>query len=628
MEREVNNEVEVETPAVKLERRLPHIQPVMKKELPEGLNTCEDALLAAREHAKALWCLETNMGGGTQIYNSHVAGLRRLLTQFPDEARRVGMASCLDGMVSKYKANVRSSWRQFVPSILRHTGLGWKEVRAVLELQDKGSTKIKRAAKMGKKSAPSSAARSAAAAAKEAEVKTESGAPVKTDALAETRSAVVARVKRERPAEQQDVVRRDRPAEQRDVVKRERPAEQQDVVKRERKRPAPCAAPTWPPGSPTGTSSSSTFAPVGGPEPSGIKPDPTLERVPAWMLPQDDESALVEAQVIFLDKVVEGAWTVCYGSLGSGAVGVRNENAPPLDEGGDLTRAATADEFMDGISGVDARGRLPTDATVVLFITAEELRKSRRRRSGDPEELAADRRGCSPDFDLERNTLLWTASGTSRCNNIIRTLDRHTSLGGRLFIGVREGPASWVYNLLGYVTRVASPMDCEFLVQPGEQVLVEQGTKIFHRAISVACLSDSLRAGVGLQAVRYPLSGVHKASPVFCPMCCYLGAGCTLYLDGVQSEGVECLRNVGANELPDESEAATPRKKKKAAVNGRNAQEITMPGEKLERRLHHMQSVIKKERPEMPGEKLERRLPHMQPVMKKELPEEQPVQGD
>eukprot|EP00927_Polykrikos_kofoidii_P028037 TRINITY_DN2453_c0_g1_i3.p1 TRINITY_DN2453_c0_g1~~TRINITY_DN2453_c0_g1_i3.p1 ORF type:complete len:643 (-),score=123.04 TRINITY_DN2453_c0_g1_i3:355-2283(-) len=602
------------------------------------------------EGAITLWRIDNTSNGAKQAFHDGAADLQNRIAAFPDEEARERLGDVLQTMKKSYNVKCPLAWRKYVPDILRHTGLEWVEVRSVLDL-------------LGKKSTPSTPSagnegdEDAGKVGKTSKRSTSSSTGTMKPKVAK-RIASVVRMKSEPGVNSC--------GESAAKGSKRRLPEKQLVVKHEKRaRKSPPAALVSP--APLGTKRPPGRSARATPGSSVSVPSP--ESLVSTCPEDQAEAALIEAQVMLIDQVFEDPWTVCYGSLGSGVVGVRSKTAPPLDAGRNFPATLAADEYPEGVSGVDSRGRLPTDATVVLFVSARELWRNAMRRLGDADQDGAEGEGCEQDLNLQRKTLVWTGAKKDRCNRITRTLQRHTNLGGRCVVGVRDGVASLasssgvapaipafatgtsargagaaaasgalksssskalvgadgktvspasgvgagrrraaetpsasplvrsaaktaevvgfeVYHLLGNVQSVVNPTDSQFLVNPGDSVIMEQGTRVFHKAISIACLSDVLRTGVGLTSVRYPFSGPNKeVCPRFCPMCCYQASSCTLHLDDIQTEGGKCFWRARPRRPFEVKEEAEEKDSSKGL--GVQSQSVV----KLERRLGYKQTV-------------------------------------
>lgn len=114
----------------------------------------------------------------------------------------------------------------------------------------------------------------------------------------------------------------------------------------------------------------------------------------------------------------------------------------------------------------------------------------------------------------------------------------HCRDGGRVVVGVRP-PNDSRFRMLGELRSVDDLQGARFLVESGDDVLREQGTNTFHKAITVQCLNDGLRRGVGLAVARHP---INTEAAKWCKACCYLPPRVVLNFAELHAEGVEAFQ--------------------------------------------------------------------------------------
>eukprot|EP00928_Gymnodinium_smaydae_P003256 TRINITY_DN1116_c0_g1_i1.p1 TRINITY_DN1116_c0_g1~~TRINITY_DN1116_c0_g1_i1.p1 ORF type:complete len:495 (-),score=90.99 TRINITY_DN1116_c0_g1_i1:352-1767(-) len=248
-------------------------------------------------------------------------------------------------------------------------------------------------------------------------------------------------------------------------------------------------------------------------------------------------------QVAFVDQVVKPPWKICFSSLGTGFLGVRPENAPPLvakqrgmaaeEEDGtqpdalDGTQKAAAKE-----KGVGVTYDIPLDATIIIFVRAPAATLQSR---------GGRVIGAYREFlDTTNRKLEWSGQRMDINNKRVNAIIRHCRDGGRVVVGVRP-PSDNRFRLLGELSSVDDLQKARFLVEAGDNVLREQGTNTFHKCITVSCLNDGLKRGVGLVAARHP-TGTKNAR--WCKSCCYVAPRVVLNFSELFDEGVEAFQSL------------------------------------------------------------------------------------
>jgi len=267
-------------------------------------------------------------------------------------------------------------------------------------------------------------------------------------------------------------------------------------------------------------------------------------------------------QVAFINTIVKPPWYSCFGNLGTGFVGVRH----PMGTS------------MDGDDDAQGKG----EVTMIIFINSQA--STMQCRGG---KLIG---GYHGQIDVIRRTLEWSAQRGDKNNTRVQALIDHIDGGGRLVVGVR-GSAGGHFKCLGDAKRMVLTARSRFLVEPGDHVLQERGTNIFHKAITASCLSPFLRQGVGLVAARYPLRSQHR--PKWCTSCCYMAPKALLYFDELVADGVTAF-------------SALPRAKRERVIVKVSKEE---PSAAPVKRLRFKQPIIKVEEAQEPHAhiKLERK---------------------
>mmetsp|Transcript_109709 Transcript_109709/g.354212 ORF Transcript_109709/g.354212 Transcript_109709/m.354212 type:complete len:454 (-) Transcript_109709:282-1643(-) len=344
-------------------------------------------------------------------------------------------------------------------------------------------------------------------------------------------------------------------------------------------------------------------------------------------------------QVALINQVVKGPWKRVFGNLGTGFIGVCPDTPgrarSPSDDGddggddgadegdADGQGEAEAEAEAEGAAGSKAAGRkkkpadaeaggtgggwkLPADTTIVIFVNAPAAPlQNRGGKTIDGYKDALDRSG---------RTLEWSAQRSDRNNRRMETIMKHRRNGGRVVVGVRS-PSSKQFSLLGEVSRIDFFQRAHFLVQNGDHIIQERGTRTFHKEITAACLNMGLRSGVGLIASRYPLSGTQAVK--WCNACCYAPPKALLHFGELQDDGVEAFETEPAwlkRERKAKMEAKTETKRELQAVTKRervegDAQASSSSGpaagdpppakEAPAKRLRCKQPLVKEERSEV-----------------------------
>lgn len=277
-------------------------------------------------------------------------------------------------------------------------------------------------------------------------------------------------------------------------------------------------------------------------------------------------------QVALINQVVKPPWIRCFGSLGTGFVGVRPDRgavtpaavaatagvpeataaaasdataAREAEAGGGADAGAGADctsgaaastaTGTDGAEAARAAGQpgeclVPADATIVIFVNAPGAAlQTRGGRTID---------GYKDALDRSQRTLEWSAQRSDKNNKRIEAIISHCRRGGRVVVGVRS-PSNRHFQLLGQVSHIDELQRARFLVEHGDHIIQERGTRTFHKTITVACLNIGLRSGVGLAAARYPLKGEAR----WCSACCYAPPKALLHFGELQDEGVAAFQS-------------------------------------------------------------------------------------
>lgn len=219
-------------------------------------------------------------------------------------------------------------------------------------------------------------------------------------------------------------------------------------------------------------------------------------------------------QVALINQVVAQPWHTCFGSLGTGFVGV----AQGAIRGDDL-----------------GPNQVPLDATIIIFVSAPAAQLQQRGgRTMD---------GYKDALDTHTRTLEWSGQRNDRQNRRTEAIMNHRRNGGRVVVAVRS-PTKREFEILGEVSKVDLVQKAKFLVEHGDHVIQERGTRTFHRYVTAACLNIGLRSGVGLTAARYPIKG----SVRWCSACCYAPPKGLLHFRELRPDGVAAFQQNRASE--------------------------------------------------------------------------------
>jgi len=309
-------------------------------------------------------------------------------------------------------------------------------------------------------------------------------------------------------------------------------------------------------------------------------------------------------QVDLINKVVSPPWTRCFGSLGTGFVGVRPDTASsssasckPKEE----PAAGAGDPTADAATGPDSP-LVPSDASIIIFVNAPAAPlQTRGGRTID---------GYKDALDRSQRTLEWSAQRSDKNNKRIEAIIAHRRAGGRVVVGVRS-PVKRQFRLLGEVTDITTLSKAAFLVDHGDHVIQERGTRNFHKVIGPACLNNGLRSGVGLTTARFPVKGKAK----WCSSCCYAPPKALLHFGELQDDGVAAFQ----------SPARTPGReagvcKKERLLRAKLEAESLTPAKRLRCKTSPDEVIVK-------VEKAEPEAGHSGPPVsipaKRELPEEE-----
>eukprot|EP00930_Biecheleria_cincta_P045172 TRINITY_DN31142_c0_g1_i1.p1 TRINITY_DN31142_c0_g1~~TRINITY_DN31142_c0_g1_i1.p1 ORF type:complete len:573 (-),score=118.26 TRINITY_DN31142_c0_g1_i1:360-2078(-) len=284
-------------------------------------------------------------------------------------------------------------------------------------------------------------------------------------------------------------------------------------------------------------------------------------------------------QVGFIEQVITGPWDVCFGGLGTGIVGVvprglaaddfdapaaepptqaavvsasaSSQPLPDSEAAGEEEAEAEEEERAAGeedghVGGASSssssapaaslvgRRAFTKDVVIILFKNAPNCKiQSRNLRS----------LGCySGGLDAEAKTLSWESQRADKNSKKLNTIVSHVGRAGRVLVAVRPpsskpGSDDCDYRMLGQVTRMDGLHDAECLVEEGDSVIQERGSKTVHKAISPACLSASLRTGVGLCGVTYT-----KSRFKLCASCSFSPARAVLHFDHLEPVGINAYQ--------------------------------------------------------------------------------------
>mmetsp|Transcript_37505 Transcript_37505/g.81469 ORF Transcript_37505/g.81469 Transcript_37505/m.81469 type:complete len:433 (+) Transcript_37505:81-1379(+) len=243
-------------------------------------------------------------------------------------------------------------------------------------------------------------------------------------------------------------------------------------------------------------------------------------------------------QIRLISSVIQGPWTVCFGGLGTGIVGVRpplmgeaTYNLPdkinPLRK---LKRELVQDakvkqelkeEENDDEELPDGAKRLTDNTTIFLLVNSKLF---------IPQQRNGKALGDYADaLDLEKGLFHWSSQHSDRRNMKLNTIIGHVARGNRLVIATRGGDIQdkLSFRVLGEVGETSDVKPYKFLVEDQEMVVQERGTDLHHKAIKAACLDAGLRSGIGLIGVKYRKSSFNGR---FCSVCSYQPGSAVLHL--------------------------------------------------------------------------------------------------
>lgn len=242
-------------------------------------------------------------------------------------------------------------------------------------------------------------------------------------------------------------------------------------------------------------------------------------------------------QVAFLNSIVPPPWEIVFGSLGTGVIAVRPSPGKAKSQGEERTKEEQAKdmEVVPIVEEVVKKAhvhtkyeeakieegsigrRLPSDTTLCLLV-------------GSPAQPLMHRNGRSTGYfdgdtvDAERGTMKWTSQRRDVDGRVIATIVAHCRNGGRLIVATRygKGPGDkrYSFHLLGEVGYIDQYQKASFIVKEQDIVVLEKGTKTYHKNIGPGCLTPGLRCGIGLQAIKAPRP-VKGKSILWCKSCCY-----------------------------------------------------------------------------------------------------------
>eukprot|EP00927_Polykrikos_kofoidii_P046817 TRINITY_DN40946_c0_g2_i1.p1 TRINITY_DN40946_c0_g2~~TRINITY_DN40946_c0_g2_i1.p1 ORF type:complete len:619 (+),score=128.06 TRINITY_DN40946_c0_g2_i1:59-1915(+) len=262
-------------------------------------------------------------------------------------------------------------------------------------------------------------------------------------------------------------------------------------------------------------------------------------------------------QVAFINQFVPPPWVQCFGSLGTGFVAVRPGEERPLPAKAcsvkaDRPKSAPVIQEFTGDSDVDAEAdasarmrqksismlspekRIPPDATLIIFINAPTAGVQNRngRQIGGYKEF----------LDVAGKSMRWSAQRGDFKNRRIEAIIAHTNRGGRVFVGVRSaingGDETRHFRVLGELSHIDGLQRARFLVEEGDDLLNEAGTRIFHTQITSACLNNGLKHGTGLRVARYPTMTLQAN---WCMACCYTPPKAVLHFKDLAASGVDAF---------------------------------------------------------------------------------------
>jgi len=292
-------------------------------------------------------------------------------------------------------------------------------------------------------------------------------------------------------------------------------------------------------------------------------------------------------QVALINQVVQPPWSRCFGSLGTGFVGVRPDvPASSASRKPKPPAAGAGSPESESAPGSGDSPSVPLDATIIIFVNAPAAAlQTRGGRMID---------GYKDALDRSQRTLEWSAQRSDKNNKRIEAIIGHRRSGGRVVVGVRS-PAKRQFRLLGEVSDIDELQKARFLVEYGDHVIQERGTRTFHKVITAACLNNGLRSGVGLTAARYPL----KCAARWCMCCCYAPPKALLHFKELEDDGVAAFQTPAGWELKRErivkpkleADGVVPTKRLRCKTN---PDEMTIKTEKEEKEALQAKGEVSK----------------------------------
>lgn len=255
-------------------------------------------------------------------------------------------------------------------------------------------------------------------------------------------------------------------------------------------------------------------------------------------------------QLACVNSIVPSPWKLCFGAFGSGIIGVRPETSEVKEERvkqerkEDKVKKELEEEEDDNAESVPA---LPVDSTVILLINAAT--SPMMSRNGH---IVGS---YTESLDIENACLRWSSQRRDKNNRVILAIVAHCLRGGRIVVVARNGQTEEgrTFKLLGEVSHIDEVRKSSFLVQDGDQILLERGNNLYHRQIGVTCLNQGLKSGVGLAAARYPLK--QQKAVRWCASCCFQPPSALLHFKELMPEGV-ALYGVTPQVKPSDKDGA------------------------------------------------------------------------
>lgn len=224
-------------------------------------------------------------------------------------------------------------------------------------------------------------------------------------------------------------------------------------------------------------------------------------------------------QVQCINDLVAPPWELCFGALGSGIIGVRPYTGTPRAP--KVKKEKGAEE--------DAPVSLPADATVILLLNAPTFPSMARN--------GTTVGGYAEELNVAQSTMRWSSQRRDRHNRMVNAIVAHCQRGGRVVAAARNSMDK-LFKLLGEVGHIDDVQKAGFLVRKGDGLLLERGTNLYHKAISISCLNTGLKSGVGLVAVRYPVPAKGELKARWCPNCCFRPPSALLHFKELKPDGV------------------------------------------------------------------------------------------